>query len=289
MAAGTSATVLVILTDVLSVLGSLVLIGALVPVQKLIAELPPGSARRHWHFLRALIAFVVLGYIAYAVGQWNDPRQWGDLLVPSVFLLGACTVLIITIMSRQTALDIRHMAVLEQQSITDPLMAIYNRRYLDGRLRQELLRARRHGLPLSVLLIDIDHFKAVNDTWGHPVGDQALIALGKLIVSHVRVPDTVVRYGGEEVLVLAPDTPLTSAHKLGERLRQSVDESVLVWACPETRGQNIHVTVSIGVTELGPEPDDARGLLDRADKALYRAKSAGRNCVVASTGEVPAA
>jgi len=137
---------------------------------------------------------------------------WLDLIVPSVFFFGAGFVWLTATLSLHTAIDIRRVTVLEHENITDPLIGIYNRRYLDRRLQEEFIRARRYSLPLSVLLLDIDHFKRVNDAYGHQVGDLVLSYLGKLLLSAIRATDIIARYGGEEILIRSEHNCVFSRH-----------------------------------------------------------------------------
>jgi len=118
--------------------------------------------------------------------------------------------------------------ILEEETITDPLMKIYNRRYMDKRLIEEISRAQRYELPLSVFLIDIDHFKQINDNYGHQVGDDVLKGLGKLIPETLRENDIVARYGGEEIFVILPNTSDSDAIIVAERLRHTVESTALI-------------------------------------------------------------
>jgi diguanylate cyclase (GGDEF)-like protein len=173
------------------------------------------------------------------------------------------------------------MSVLEQESITDPLMGIYNRRYLERRLTTEVARASRYGMPLSVLLLDIDHFKPINDSYGHQVGDIVLAELAQLIVNTVRTTDIVTRYGGEEIMVMAPSTPLKTAANLAERLRKIIAHRPFdVPAKLNRKLKALHITVSVGVACFGLNANDFQSLIQSADEALYRAKKKGRNCVI---------
>jgi two-component system cell cycle response regulator len=159
----------------------------------------------------------------------------------------------------------------------DPLTQLMNRRVLDERLEQEFARATRHKHPLAVLMLDVDHFKMVNDAYGHPVGDRILAQVGGVITTTIRKTDVAGRYGGEEFLVLVPETAGTGAQVLAERLRHAVASSGR-----DGTGLPV-VTVSIGVasTELGAP--SAQDLLRRADEALYEAKKAGRDRVAIAT------
>ena len=268
-----------VLANSLVIAGACVLMGALIPVRQLIDKLPSGQLRRRWYALTALIVLFIIGYISYTVAFWSRHTTWLDLIVPSVFFFGAGFVWLTTSLSLQTAIDVRRMTQLEHESITDPLIGIYNRRYLDRLLDEEFSRARRYALPLSVLLLDIDHFKHVNDSFGHQVGDLVLIDLGKLVLNAIRASDIAARYGGEELLIIATNTTVSSAVALAERLRQHVETHELVLPSEPNKPQEIRVTVSIGVACLCQEVTDSQSLVHNADEALYRAKQEGRNRV----------
>ena len=160
-------------------------------------------------------------------------------------------------------------------TICDPLTGLANRRKLDQDLEREHVRARRHGRTYSVLMLDVDHFKRVNDTYGHSGGDAVLIGVSAAIVSATRNEvDLVARYGGEEIAVLAPETGLASAVILAERIRATVESLVI-----EHEGRQIRVTLSVGCAEFSPCDENAHATRERADSALYRAKHGVRNRV----------
>ncbi len=263
----------------LVLIGAGILLASLVPVRRLIKQLPGGRMQRDWYFLAGLIIFIMVGYFSYVLTNWNNNGDLSGLVVALVFFSGACFVWVVNSLSLQTTLDVRRVAALERENITDPLMDIYNRRYLDRRLAQEVARAMRYDLPLSILLIDIDHFKNINDNHGHQIGDHVLKALGKLLLDAVRTTDIVARYGGEEILIIAANTPGSSAFLVAERLRHKVESAVLIPPDAKNDQEPIHITVSIGVSGLGRGIDDVRGLIADADHALYRAKQEGRNRV----------
>ena len=136
---------------------------------------------------------------------------------------------------------------------------------------------------------DIDHFKQINDSCGHPVGDLVLNYLGELLLHAIRSSDIATRYGGDELMVLAPNTTVSSAAALAERLRQHIETHELVLSSESNQRQEIRVTVSIGVAGLGQEVADSQGLVHNVDIALYRAKQDGRNrvCVYEANGPKP--
>lgn len=255
------------------------LLAALVPVRRLIKQLPRGRMRGDWYFLTGLIVFFIAGYLSYAFDSWSAQNKSPDLVVSLIYFSGACYIWVVNSLSLQTTIDVKRVTTLEQENITDPLMGIYNRRYLERRLEEEVDRARRYGHPLSVLLIDVDHFKNINDIHGHQVGDVILKCLGKLLLEAVRISDIVTRYGGEEICIIASNTTGSDAAKLAERLRQIVAGSPLIPANAHHDRDAVNVTVSIGVASLEQEVDRPRALIESADKALYSAKHAGRNRV----------
>lgn len=160
-------------------------------------------------------------------------------------------------------------------SITDNLTRIPNQRALRDELARELSRARRYTLPTSFLMIDIDHFKDVNDNCGHQAGDAVLVNVAAAVRSATREGDTVARYGGEEIAVLMPQTEMPEALRVAERIRASVEALVT-----DYRNLSIPVTVSIGCASLETEDIDADDLIRRADEKLYAAKLSGRNQVM---------
>jgi len=170
---------------------------------------------------------------------------------------------------------------LQRLGLTDTLTGVSNRRYFDQRLGEELQRAARSGEPLSCLLVDVDHFKRVNDTHGHLTGDAVLRQVAALIRGQLRASDVLARYGGEEFAALLPRSGPRQAREVAERVRQAVAGSRF----PAPEGGHFPVTVSIGAATYeparGPAPEGAL-LVGRADRALYEAKASGRNRVVSA-------
>lgn len=164
-----------------------------------------------------------------------------------------------------------------QLAITDALTGLYNRRYFEKVLPQELERARRYNQPFSILLIDADNFKKVNDTFGHPMGDRVLATIGRTINKTLRTVDFAFRYGGEEFIAILPESDIKSACKAAERIRQRViadGRKVL------RSGMTEPVTVSIGVSSFPRDAADGEALVAVADRLLYQAKGAGKNRIL---------
>lgn len=165
---------------------------------------------------------------------------------------------------------------IEEMAITDGLTRLFNRRYIEYRLGQEFNRAKRNHTSLSCMIMDIDYFKNINDTYGHTAGDLVLNDISKAIKSNVRDYDIVGRYGGEEFIVILPHTSVGMAKRMAERLRKTIKLLQV---------NNISVTVSIGVTRNMPEDTSIDDLVKRADMHLYEAKQSGRDCVITSDSE----
>jgi diguanylate cyclase (GGDEF)-like protein len=169
--------------------------------------------------------------------------------------------------------NLRSVEEVRREAVTDDLTALCNRRACNKRLVEEVDRAQRYGRPLSVLMVDVDHFKAVNDRYGHPGGDLVLKQVAQRLVRQLRQVDVAARYGGEEFMVILPETPGESAALVADRICRSIAAETV--AIPS--GEEVSVTVSIGVANFPDDADTRDGLISAADRALYAAKHTGRN------------
>lgn len=166
---------------------------------------------------------------------------------------------------------------LYQLAVRDGLTEIFNKRKFDEELEREFQRSSRYERPLSLILLDLDHFKAVNDTHGHLCGDHVLKEVTRVVSGHLRPEQTFARVGGEELVILSPETEVEGAVQLAEKLRQEIADSRFSFA-----GISVNVTCSFGVAAKSDEAASATALFGSADQALYRAKSDGRNCTRAA-------
>jgi diguanylate cyclase (GGDEF)-like protein len=164
-----------------------------------------------------------------------------------------------------------------RDALTDALTQLPNRRHGLDYLASEWAFARSNGLPMACLLLDIDHFKRINDTWGHAAGDAVLRQLADLLKRASRVEDLVFRHGGEEFAAVLPNAGVRAAAQIAERIRALVEKYSFIW-----EQQSIPVTLSIGVANLSSSIKDSQALIDAADAALYEAKRSGRNRVAAA-------
>lgn len=172
---------------------------------------------------------------------------------------------------------------LAELATSDELTGLRNRREFLSRLDAEIARSVRYGRPAALLLADLDHFKAINDTHGHPTGDRVLAAVAATIQGCARPADTAARVGGEEFTLLLPETDLPGARAMAERIRKAVENQTTV----SENGEPIRVTISIGIAAFPESARSAPGLIEAADDALYNAKDSGRNCVRGASRSVP--
>lgn len=221
--------------------------------------------------LRALAAFFGADYFATVEGAMA-PNTIQLMIFVCMIALGILGSLGFVLMDKERSdLELRSMAM------TDFLTKALNRRAFTERAEQQMALAHRTGLPLALLMIDVDHFKQVNDEYGHAAGDAVLVEIARVIGGCIRKQDTLGRYGGEEFGVLLPSTDQAGAMVVAEKLRNAVESMYC-----RAKSKNISVTISIGVTVCLAScekcPSDLNKLLADADRALYQAKHGGRNC-----------
>lgn len=265
-------------------LGATGLIYAQWNLARLLRELPESRVRTGWLLMFLLIPVFTLGYLGYIPLNWGVYQAIPDLLVPVIFLLGGCFVCTVVRLTYSSVESIRRITRLEHESMTDPLTGLFNRRHMNRRLDEEAARARRYGQPLSIVMLDIDQFKSINDRLGHLAGDYILESIALRLQHNLRRVDLAARFGGEEFVIIAPHTDLESALQLAEKLRSEIAETPIILKghehVPPCAPDELSVTVSVGVASLDIEPDsrdNADFLIQRADDALYRAKAGGRN------------
>ncbi|MGJ8694542.1 MAG: GGDEF domain-containing protein [Thalassotalea sp.] len=199
-----------------------------------------------------------------------------DFLYISALMISQCIVILLLFGSTLITFLGDASKQFRKEAITDYLTGLYNRRYLSKRLKEVVFSAQRHLIPISLIVVDIDHFKKVNDTYGHDAGDAVIKTIANILTDVIRGSDLAARLGGEEFCIMLPHTNICAAMLLAERMRQAIEDTQITYG-----GKNIAVTASFGVSEidLNNSPDDA---LLNADAALYQSKSAGRNKVTAN-------
>jgi len=231
--------------------------------------------------IAGLLAFgEYLAIVYYAAGHWDlnstiySPYSYGlfswSAQISRLIIMLAASGISLSLVSRSQKLL--------QLATRDPLTGLFNRGYVDDRLAIELSRAGRYGTSLTVAVIDADHFKALNDTFGHPAGDLVLRRIGAMLRGSFRQSDTAGRYGGEEFVVILPETEIDAARQKLESLRESVAAAP---AALSPRGEKIHVTISAGLASFPNDAENALQLFALADERMFQAKRAGRNRIVA--------
>lgn len=247
------------------------------PAARKLLELPPGGFAVIGD---AYVAVLDLGAAPWRVLFVVDKRRLGlSILGGMHFELAGLGLLLLALFFFLKT--VRLTEELARLAVTDPLSGLANRRRFTDALHAEIERTRRSGRPFSLLMLDIDHFKHVNDTYGHNVGDKVIVSLAGTVAAGVREIDTAGRLGGEEFGVILADTGLTGALIAAERLRQAVEAMDIA----AEDGAPLRVTVSIGAAERGREETGPEELLRRADTALYTSKNNGRNRVTAYNGQ----
>jgi two-component system, cell cycle response regulator len=238
--------------------------------------LDAGISRRHATIARHVGGGYVLQDAGSRNGTFANNRRIEEehlLQDGDKIQIGVMTILKFTF---GDAPEANYAHAMYEAALRDGLTGIFNRRYFEDRLQSEFSFAVRHGVALALLFLDLDHFKRVNDTQGHLVGDNVLKEFAKVVTRTSRVEDVVCRYGGEEFAVVCRDTDLMKASVLGERIRHDIAAHGFL-----TEAQLLQITVSVGIAAL---PDATiqtpESLVAAADEALYQAKERGRNCVI---------
>ena len=247
---------------------------------------PPGTVARLTGSLFGLAGALML---ARAVHEAWAPASTVDLLRSGPFDLACLGILVLMPVLATVGFLLmcteRSQQELERTARIDYLTGIFNRRAIEDLAARAISASRRHGIPMAIMLVDIDRFKRINDDYGHEAGDQALIEAVRRMREVMRSEDLVGRQGGEEFVAVMPDIDLGSAHAAAERLRRNFADRPMLINRPMTitsegRQMDVPVTVSIGVAALEPSDRQYSHLLRRADRAMYAAKAAGRNRVM---------
>ncbi len=222
-----------------------------------------------------LIGLFFLLILPFLIGAATTRRF--AVLQRKQFALSAQTAKINRELEGEIKRRLKLEAILKELAATDPLTGLYNRREYEMLFTRELERARRKNAPWSLAILDLDHFKAVNDRYGHAVGDEVLRRVAKICREHLRSIDIIGRLGGEEFIILLPDTAIDEAFTVGTRLLKALAAAEM-----EAGQDKIKITATIGISQLLPGDPDINAVIGRADAALYRGKAAGRNRVEAN-------
>lgn len=253
---------------------------ALMPIRTLIGQLFVARLKQRWRAVGILVGVLICMSVAYAVTHWHQSRDMAGLMMSLTWFLVAAFILMMSKLALQTTLDMKKMGDNEGKQIIDPLTGTFNRQHFDSCLSQELNRARRYWLPLSIMKIDIDHLRNINNAYNQLVGDRVLAHIGQLLLQQLRITDVVSRYSDGAFVIITPHTRLPDVQDLAERLRGLIEASPITLDDGAGNGQLLKITVSIGVAALFEGVTDAASLMRLADDALLAAKTNGRNRVV---------
>lgn len=248
------------------------LMASAIPIRRILGMVGAGHIRTIWLYFCGTIAMFWLGYAILALHGTGMPAGFGSFVLGSILLSGGAFVFAISALSCATTRDLLRIAMLEQDVVHDSLTSAFNRRFMENKLAEEIERAVRYRIDLSVIMMDLDHFKRVNDKYGHQTGDLVLRSTAMLMMKTLRTNDVLVRYGGEEFVIIAPETSLLAAKTLSERIRRNIAKTKIGLA----DGEQLSVTVSLGVATL-EHGDTPETLVAKADQAVYVAKQSGRN------------
>lgn len=262
----------------LDVLALALLLAALLPLRQLVTQLPAGVVRTRWRLL-ALLVFAMLLVHAWRLAHAPGAADMDGLRVSALLLMGAAFVCVACHLTWRAVQNIQRMPAPDRAQISEALSGLYDRKSLDGVMRRELQRADRHGVAVSVLLMDVDDFARINRSFGRAAGDEVLTEIGRILGASVRATDVLVRFSGEEIAIVAPHIGPAEALQVAERLRREVEAGARK-ALRQAQGASQAITVSIGVAGREAGVKGSADLVVMAQGALQKAKREGRNRIV---------
>lgn len=247
--------------------------------KQLIKKLPLGKVRYNWQIFSSLIIVALLGYAIYMILLMLGLLSISSLLIPKLAIAAAAFLLLLCFLTYQLTSNIRDAIAMDQASIIDPTLDIYNRRYFDRRIDEETQRSRRYKLPLSLILFELDDFNKVIDSYGRLVGDVVLRKISDFIVLTVRSSDIVARFDDNKIIIGATQTEEDMAVNLADRLRAEIENLDVLPSNENQTSSEMRVTVSIGVSSVLDSIQNGLELVDTAERALAQADIKGRNKV----------
>ncbi len=268
-----------LLANILILCGISCFAASLFTIQHLIKKLPLGKVRNNWQILSFFIVGFIVGLSVYQVMMWTGKVELASITFPAVSLAVAAFVLLLCFLTYQTTRDIREAIAMDQASIIDPILDIYNRRYFDRRIDEETQRSRRYKLPLSLILFDIDDYSSVKDNHGKLVAEVVLRKVSDYVVNTVRSSDIVARFDEHKIVVGTTQTDEEMAKVLADRLRSEIAKLDVLPQHDQENTTALQITVSAGVSSVLDSVKTGFDLVDITEKALQQANKLGPNNV----------
>jgi len=270
-----------LLANILLLSGICLLVVSVFTSQQLIKKLPLGNVRHSWQMLNFLLVGSILGYAAYMLLLMTGQVSLANLNIPKLCFAAAAFILLLCYLTYQTTRDIREAIAMDQASIIDPVLDIYNRRYFDRRIDEETQRSRRYNQPLSIILFEVDQFESIAKKQGRLVGDVVLRKVSDFLVGSVRASDIVARYDENRIVVATTQTKPDMAIMLADRLRGEISKLDILPSSGQSAADALNVTVTAGVSCVEDRIKSGFDLTDVAEKAMKRASIEGHNRVYA--------
>lgn len=269
-----------LLANILLLSGICLYAASLFSVQQLVKRLPLGEVRNNWKVLSFFIVGFIVGYISYMTMLLVGKISLISITYPAICFAVSAFVLLLCFLTYQTTRDIGEAIAMEQASIIDPILDIYNRRYFDRRIDEETQRSRRYNQPLSIIIFEVDQFKSIVKKQGALVGDVVLRKVSDYLVAAVRSSDIVARYDEHKIVIATTQTKPDMAIMLADRLRGEI-EKLNVLPSNESTEDALQITVTAGVSCVEDRIKSGFDLTDVAEKAMKRANTEGNNRVYA--------
>ncbi|MFK7815026.1 MAG: GGDEF domain-containing protein [Gammaproteobacteria bacterium] len=270
-----------LLANILILCGICLYAASLFTVQQLVKKLPLGEVRNNWKILSFFIVGFIVGYVAYMFMLWTGKIGLQGVTYPAICFAASAFVLLLCFLTYQTTCDIGEAIAMDQASIIDPVLDIYNRRYFDRRVDEETQRSRRYNQPLSIILFDVDQFDSIAQKHGSLVGDVVLRKVSDFLVGSVRASDIVARYDDHKIVIATTQTKPDMAIMLADRIRGEVEKLDILPSGEHNSIEDLRVTVTAGVSCVEDRIKSGFDLTDVAEKAMSRADIEGYNRVYA--------
>lgn len=270
-----------LLANILLLSGICLLVVSVFTAQQLIKKLPLGNVRHSWQMLNFLLVGSILGYAAYMLLLMTGQLSLVNLNIPKLCFAAASFILLLCYLTYQTTRNIREAIAVDQASIIDPVLDIYNRRYFDRRIDEETQRSRRYNQPLSIILFEVDQFESIAKKHGRLVGNVVLRKVSDFLVGSVRASDIVARYDENRIVVATTQTKPDMAIMLADRLRGEVEKQDILSNSEQSVVDALRVTVTASVSWVEDRIKSGFDLTDVAEKAMKRASIEGHNRVYA--------